>query len=221
MIASVGESLASVALSIGAVRFNPENPFRWASGYYMPIYNDNRLLLSSYAHRQMIKNGFLDIIDKNCLSFDVVAGVATGGISPATTLADALKLPFLYVRQIAKQHGAKKSIEGKLEEGKRVLVIEDVVSTGGSSVQAVENIRESGGRVDECLVIFSYNFSKAIDAFRRANCNLRPLLTLDELLDVARDEQYLSEKEFLALSEWQSDPFMWGEQNGYPPEITK
>ena len=142
---TIAKQLAETTLAIGAFKLRPEDPFRWASGYYMPIYNDNRMLLGNASHRRLVSDGFAALIEENQLAFDVVCGTATAGIAPATTLADRLAKPLVYVRDKAKGHGMQNRVEGILNDGQTCLVIEDVISTGGSSVSAVEGVRESGG----------------------------------------------------------------------------
>lgn len=211
-----GRALAKAALNIQAVKFNPADPFRWASGYYMPIYNDNRMLLGSAEHRRLCAEGFAQIVNQESISFDTVAGVATAGIPHATTFADLEQKPLVYIRSASKDHGMKNRIEGQLIPGQRVVVIEDVVSTGGSSVDAVEAVRAAGGKVDWCLCIFSYNFSPAIEAFANAHCKFRALLSYETLLAEAKDSGYLSSDAVSELQQWQKDPFGWGAARSLP-----
>ncbi|MBT6661576.1 MAG: orotate phosphoribosyltransferase, partial [Nitrospina sp.] len=159
------KEIAKISLETGAIKLEPETPFLWASGYYMPIYNDNRLLLGSSKHRQLIAEGFKDIIISKNIEVDVIAGTATAGIPPATSLANLLGAPLIYARSNQKEHGMKNQIEGILRENQKVVVVEDLISTGGSALKAVSAIRKAGGNVDHCLSIFSYGFSKAIEQF--------------------------------------------------------
>ena len=170
------EQIAIAALEIGAIQLKPESPFRWASGYYMPIYNDNRLLLSSAKHRRLVAEGMQQIIKNQALEYDVIAGTATAGIAPATTLADLEESPLIYVRPKPKEHGKKNQVEGKLEQGARALLIEDVVSTGGSSMKAALALRDEGAVVENCLCIFTYGFSASTQLFQENNCRILPLL---------------------------------------------
>jgi orotate phosphoribosyltransferase len=181
----------------------------------MPIYNDNRMFLGNWQHRQLISEGFAALIAENQLEVEVVGGTSTAGISPGTTLADRLKRPFIYIRDKKKGHGLENRVEGILLPKQRVLVIEDVVSTGGSSVSAVEGVRESGGSVGECLCIYSYGFEKALSLFREANCALYSLLTLETLFEVAVSERYISPEEQKELESWRADPFGWGATRGF------
>lgn len=211
-----GRELARAALDIQAVKFNPAQPFRWASGYHMPIYNDNRMLLGTAAHRKLCAEAFAKIISSRQIPFDVVAGVATAGIPHSTTLADHLQKPLVYIRSASKDHGMKNRIEGPLPTGARVLVIEDVVSTGGSSVEAVQAVRSAGGIVDWCLCIFSYDFEPARKVFSEANCHVEAILTYETLLAEAAGSGYLSPAAVEDLRLWQQDPFGWGAARGFP-----
>ncbi len=155
-----GKEIATKALKMEAIKLSPKDPFRWASGYRMPIYNDNRRLLADSEARKIIAKGFKELIEAINLSFSVIAGTSTAGIPHATTLSDVLNLPLIYVRSSGKEHGMKNKIEGigpSLSlEGKNVLLIEDLVSTGGSSIAAVQALREEGANVPYCLSIFTY-----------------------------------------------------------------
>ena len=209
------EEIAKISIETGAIQLNPETPFLWASGYRMPIYNDNRLLLGNSEQRQLIAEGFNDIITSKEIEVDVIAGTATAGIPPATSLADMLKTPLIYVRPNPKEHGMKNQIEGVLRQNQNVIVVEDLISTGGSALNAVAAIREAGGKVDHCLSIFSYGFSKAIEQFKNARCQLHHLLNFEELILLARENKSVSTEQFSLLKSWHSDPFNWGSKNGF------
>ena len=209
------EEIAKISIETGAIQLNPETPFLWASGYRMPIYNDNRLLLGNSQHRQLIAEGFNDIITSKEIEVDVIAGTATAGIPPATSLADMLKTPLIYVRPNPKEHGMKNQIEGVLSDNQKVVLVEDLISTGGSALNAVAAIREAGGKVDHCLSIFSYGFSKAIEQFKNARCQLHHLLNFEELILLARENKSVSTEQFSLLKSWHSDPFNWGSKNGF------
>lgn len=212
----ISAKLARAALDIGAIQLSPEAPFTWASGYRMPVYNDNRLLLGHHEHRLLVARGFEATLISNNIEVDVVAGTATAGIPPATTLADRLKKPLIYVRPQAKKHGMNNRIEGILKPGQRVVVIEDLISTGQSALAAVEAIREAGGEVAHCMSIFKYGFSQAEDAFASRNCRLHSLLTFDKLLDEAETSGYINAEQAALLLPWHKDPFGWGERHGFP-----
>jgi len=207
--------LAKIALEIGAVKINAESPFQWASGYMMPVYNDNRLLLGSYANRRIIGEGLLNIIKSNNLQTDVIAGTATAGIPHATTLANILNTPLVYVRSSPKGHGLENQIEGILDKNQNVIVVEDVISTGGSALKAVEVLRSSGAIVDHCLCIFNYGFQKAEDEFAKENCRLHSLLTFQALLKYATDSGVISREHMKILADWYSNPFLWGDIHGF------
>jgi len=188
----------------------------------MPIYNDNRMFLFFPMMRQLIAQGLADIIAEKGILAEVVAGTATAGIPHGAILADLLSLPYIYIRDKPKAHGLKNRIEGIDAEsdlgGSRVVVIEDLISTGGSSARAVEAVREARGDCNWCLSIFSYGLEKAADLFEALDppCEFSSLLTFPVLLDVARSGGFLSETQIALLSEWREDPFGWGEKHGFP-----
>jgi orotate phosphoribosyltransferase len=208
--------LAKISLDIGAIKLNPKTPFPWASGYFMPIYNNNRELLRNYRNRKMIADGFKEIIQEENIDYNVIAGTSTAGISPGTTLADLLKAPFVYVREKAKDHGLMQQVEGKLYADERVILIEDLISTGGSSIKAVDGLRAAGGVVNDCLSIFNYNLDEAKTKFKGANCNFCSLLDYSTLISVARKEKYINNNHVQILAEWRKDPWNWGANHGFP-----
>jgi len=209
------EKIAKISLQTGAIRLDTETPFLWASGYRMPIYNDNRLLLGTSKHRQLITEGFKAIIKSKTIEIDVIAGTATAGIPHATSLANVFEVPLIYVRPKQKEHGMKNAIEGILFKNQKVLVIEDLISTGGSALKAVSAIRKAGGIVDHCLSIFSYGFSKAIGEFESASCQLHTLLTFKELILLAKDDMNMTAEQLSLLHSWETDPFNWAKKNGF------
>lgn len=320
--------IAGASLNIGAIKLRPEKPFKWASGFFMPIYNDNRMLLGNYGHRTLVAEGFKHIIEKEKIPYDFIAGTSTAGIAPATSVANLLgaplaiiedgkvhlfsqelikelthqfdggkrtrdgkvydviastcpfaiipgvslanekKLPFIYVRQKKKEHGLQQQIEGILCQGQNVymidyylddfyfdnvksaieekggkfadgmiikratsfpshidgkkgIVIEDLVSTGGSSVGEVKAYREKGAEVTHCLSIFSYGLDKALKLFEEENCRLISQLEYPLLLEVAEEMNYIDKNKIMLLKEWRADPFKWGERHGFPPEVKK
>jgi len=210
--------LAKISLEIGAIKINLNEPFKWASGYYMPIYNDNRMLLMNHKFRETIANGFEKLIKSENLEYDAIAGTSTAGISPATTLADRLRCPLIYVREKPKDHGLKKQIEGKLYENEKAILIEDLISTGTSSINAVEGIRNSRGIVKYCLSIFNYGFDEAKKLFEKNSCKTRSLLNYNELLKVAKEENYIHNTQLKSLAEWRKNPWNWGKNHGFPRE---
>ena len=221
-IEDIGRRIAEEGLSIGAIKLDPDNPFQWASGYRMPVYNDNRMFLFYPQMRKVIAQGLADIISDECIEPEVVAGTATAGIPHGALLADLLALPYIYIRDKPKGHGLRNRIEGIDAEsdlgGRRVVVIEDLISTGGSSARAVEAVREANGDCNWCLSIFSYGLERANQQFEALDppCAFRSLLTFPILLDVASVGRFLSEDQVALLSEWRQDPFGWGENHGFP-----
>jgi len=217
-----GEEIARVALEIKAIKLQPDNPFTWASGFRMPIYNDNRLLLDTFQHRSLLDRGFRNILTSEGLSFDVIAGTSTAGIPPATTLSNSLGKSLIYVRDKPKDHGLGNRIEGIDSEsglkGRNVLLIEDLISTGGSSASAVQAIRDADGNCDYCFSIFDYGLNKAVQAFKNLNpnCKVSSLLTYDVLIKVALGRRDINAQQLEMLDEWRADPFGWGEKHGFP-----
>jgi orotate phosphoribosyltransferase len=209
--------LAKIALDIGAIKLDPEKPFTWASGYRMPIYNDNRLLLGNADHRLLVAEGFRSILQKEDIPVDVIAGTATAGIVPATTLANLLQTPLIYVRPHPKEHGLQNQIEGVLHPEQNVVVIDDLISTGGSALKCVEAIRHAGARVEHCLSIFTYGFQEATTQFRNAHCRMHPLLTFGALIQHAREDDSLDKEQCALLKSWHGDPFTWAERHGFGP----
>jgi len=212
---NVAETLARISLEIGAIKFSPDQPFTWASGYKMPIYNDNRLFLGNAGHRTLITQGFQDLLKKCAAKIEVIAGTATAGIPHATTLADHLQLPLIYVRSATKTHGMGNQVEGLLYKNQQVIVIEDLISTGGSVANAVTAIREAGGIVNHCFSIFSYGLAEATDKFKSISCEIHSILDFSELLEVALSTQNLSTNDIETLRSWQKAPFKWAENNGF------
>lgn len=207
--------LAQIALDIGAIRINPEEPFTWASGYRMPVYNDNRLLLGNVEHRLLVGRMMQAVIDREDIAVDCVAGTATAGIPHATTLANLLETPLVYVRASAKQHGMQNRIEGILEKGQDVVVIEDLISTGGSALQAVGALREAGAQVHHCICIFTYGFQAAREAFTAAHCQLHTLLTFPDLAAYAEECGRVNAAQKTLLDAWYQDPFAWAAKQGF------
>jgi len=203
--------LASKLLQIKAIKINVQNLFVWASGIHSPIYCDNRLALSYPEVRSIVVEGLIKLSD-NYKDFDYIAGVATAGIPWGVLLADDLGLPFVYIRSAPKSHGRQNRIEGQLIPGKKVLVVEDLISTGGSSIDAVNTIRENGNEVVSVISIFSYNLNKAKINFDNANCEFLSISNYDVLIEEAKKENYISEKEFEMIKEWKIDPDNWYEK---------
>jgi orotate phosphoribosyltransferase len=205
----VARDMAEFLLEIKAVILNATEPFTWASGIKSPIYCDNRKTLSHPKVRNFIKTSFSDLIDDEFGDTDVIAGVATAGIPHGALVADVLNLPFVYVRDKPKGHGLENQIEGKLEPGQRVFVIEDLISTGGSSLKAVEALRSAGAEVVGLGAIFTYGFPQAQEAFDKANCKAVTLTNYDTLLDIALRNNYIKQEELDTLKAWKENPQAW------------
>lgn len=203
--------LAQKLLQIKAIRLNPQNPFQWASGILSPIYCDNRLVLSYPEARNMVKKGLAEA-SESFGEFDVVAGVATAGIAHGALMADALGKPFIYVRSSRKAHGRQNLIEGELKEGSKVLMVEDLISTGGSCLKAVDGVKEAGGEVVGVLALFTYGFQAAVDAFASYNCTFKTLSNYPAMLEVAMEDGYLNESDKELLLEWRRDPKEWAKK---------
>ncbi len=206
-------NLAQYLLKIKAVQLNPKEPFTWASGIKSPIYNDNRKLLSDFIVRELIVDELVKSLKINFENVEYIAGVATGGIAWGVLIAESLGLPFVYVRSQAKSHGLKKQIEGILPSYKtRVVVVEDLVSTGKSSLSVVDVLREHGADVLGILSLFSYDLSVAQKRFEEKNCKLISLSTFPELLEEALKRKYINEEEYNILKEWHKNPENWYSQ---------
>ncbi len=200
---------AELLLQINAIKLNPNEPFQWASGWKSPIYCDNRITLSYPPVRVFLKEEIAKITELEYGKPDVIAGVATGAIAIGILVAQELGVPFVYVRPEAKEHGRKNQIEGHLESGQNVVVIEDLISTGNSSLNAVAALKEAGAVVKGMVAIFSYGFDVAAQNFKDKNVNLKTLSNYDNLLEQALDSSYISEKELLTLQEWRANPSEW------------
>jgi orotate phosphoribosyltransferase len=205
----VAREVAEYLLEIKAVVLNPSQPFTWTSGIKSPIYCDNRKTLSFPKVRTFIKTSFADIITDEFKQTEVIAGVATAGIPHGALVADVLGLPFVYVRDKPKGHGLENQIEGKLEKGQNVFVIEDLISTGGSSLKAVEALREAGAEVLGLGAIFTYGFEKSAKAFEQAGCKFFTLSNYEVLLDKAIEDNYIKPEEKNELIEWYKAPEEW------------
>jgi orotate phosphoribosyltransferase len=200
---------AEVLLQINAIKLNPKEPFTWASGWKSPIYCDNRIILSFPPIRNYIRETIGKQIEKQYGKPDVIAGVATGAIGIGMLVAEYLGLPFIYVRPDAKGHGRKNQIEGFIESGQNVVVVEDLISTGKSSLNAVKALREAGVNVKGMIAIFTYGFDVAKENFEKHEVKLQTLGNYESLLEQAAYTNYISEKELKTLSEWNSNPSKW------------
>ena len=204
--------IAEYLLQIKAIKLQPSNPFTWASGWRSPIYCDNRKTLSYPEVRTYIRDSFAELIRTLYPETEVIAGVATGAIAHGALVAQKLGLPFIYVRSGAKEHGLGNQIEGYFEPGQNVVVVEDLISTGGSSLGAVRALREAGTDVSGMVAIFTYEFSKAEESFASENCRLNTLSNYSALVETAVETGYISKKDVDTLKEWRKDPSVWGKQ---------
>lgn len=203
------KSIANLLLESNAIKLSPDKPFQWASGWKSPIYCDNRKTLAYPKIRKAIKYSFTELIKEKFLSTEAIAGVATGAIAQGVLVADMLDLPFMYIRSEAKGHGLENLIEGDPKKGQKVVVIEDLISTGGSSLKAVQALRQYGCEVLGMVAIFTYGFPKAEMAFREAGCSLYTLSNYEVLVDLALENGYIPEGNLEALREWRQSPETW------------
>jgi len=201
--------VAEFLLQIKAVKLQPNDPFTWASGIKSPIYCDNRVTLSYPNIRTFIRQEYAETLVETFGKPDVIAGVATGGIAQGALVAQELGLPFIYVRSEAKKHGMGNQIEGFYEEGQKVVVIEDLISTGGSSLKAVDALRDANLDVKGLVAIFTYGFNVAEENFENAKCPYRTLTNYNILLEQAKSSSMISEEEATSLLEWKSNPQSW------------
>ncbi len=206
---NTAKKTAEVLLQINAIKLNLKTPFTWASGWKSPIYCDNRILLSFPAIRNYIKEQMANQVIAHYKKPDVIAGVATGAIGIGALVADYLNLPFVYVRPEAKSHGRKNKIEGLLEQGQNVVVIEDLISTGKSSLNAVKALKDAGANVKGMMAIFSYGFDIANQNFKKEALTLVTLSNYQNLLEQALDTNYINETELETLSQWNANPSNW------------
>jgi orotate phosphoribosyltransferase len=207
---AIEKAVAKSLLDIKAVMLRPENPFTWASGWKSPIYCDNRKVLSYPEIRESICRWMADIIRKNYPEVEVIAGVATGAIAHGYLVAHILGKPFCYVRPKPKDHGTGSQIEGLLEEGAKVVIVEDLISTGMSSLAAKNALVNAGADVLGMVAIFSYNFNQSRKAFEDSNVELTTLSNYDTLIEVATETGYVKESEKEVLKEWRISPSTWG-----------
>jgi orotate phosphoribosyltransferase len=202
----IASEVAKVLLQIKAIKLQPSNPFTWASGIQSPIYCDNRKILSYPFARNLVSDKLAEVVSQKYPKPDVLAGVATGGIAHGVLAAQRLDYPFVYIRSNSKGHGLQNMIEGELEKGSNVVVIEDLVSTGGSSLKAVDALRDYGCNVIGMVAIFSYGFKIAEDNFKAAKCDLVTLSDYSSLIKEALLSGYISKSEINVLEDWRKNP---------------
>lgn len=209
---STAKKTAEVLLQINAIKLNPRDPFTWASGWKSPIYCDNRMVLSYPTVRNFIKEEIAKNLENEFGKPDVIAGVATGAIGIGALVAEFLGLPFVYVRTEAKKHGRQNKIEGFVERGQNVVVIEDLISTGKSSLVAVDALKSAGVNVKGMVAIFTYGFDISRENFKTNNVNLFTLSNYESLLEQALNTNFINQKELKILSKWNTNPSKWNKK---------
>ncbi len=201
--------VAEFLLQIKAIKLQPKNPYKWASGWNSPIYCDNRITLSYPNIRTFIRQSYSEAVLEYFGKPDVIAGVATGGLAQGALVAQALGLPFIYVRSEPKAHGMGNQIEGAFEKGQKVVVIEDLISTGGSSIKAIQALQEAGLDVKGLIATFSYGFKVAEENFQKANCPFVTLTNYELMIESALKKEYVTEADMESLKQWKEDPANW------------
>lgn len=207
---STAKHFAEKLMQIKALQINPQDPYQWASGWHSPVYCDNRKVLSYPYVRDFVKSELANMVLEHFNDADVIAGVATAGIPHGTMAADLLKLPFIYVRSKPKAHGMGNQIEGVLQEGQKVVVIEDLVSTGKSSLEAVDAIRTAGGDVIGMCALFTYGFDASAKAMESANVPLHTISNYSALMEVCEEQNLITAEQKTSLEEWRKSPDTWG-----------
>lgn len=202
--------IAEFLLQIKAIRLQPNQPFTWASGWKSPIYCDNRISLSHPKVRTFIRQALVKVIEEIFGKPDVIAGVATAAIAQGALVAEALGLPFVYVRSSPKDHGRENLIEGEVIPGQSVIVIEDLISTGQSSLKAVKALRDAGCKVNGMLSVFTYGFKTATDNFKKGKCPMYSLSNYDVLIEKAVESKFITEEDLKTLRAWRESPETWG-----------
>ena len=206
----IKKQFAQKLMDIKAIKLQPNDPFTWASGWKSPIYTDNRKTLGHPSLRSFVKLELCHVIQENFPEADAVAGVATGAIAQGALVAEELGLPYCYVRPKPKDHGMGNQVEGEIKKGSKVIVVEDLISTGGSSLKAVAALREYGVEVIGMVASFTYGFPVAEEAFREAGVKLITLSNYDAVIAQAAETGYIKEEEKAVLAEWRKDPSVWG-----------
>lgn len=209
------KQVAQALLTAKAVRFSPREPFTFKSGILSPIYVDNRVLPYYPVQWRQIISGFQFAIGASGIAFDVIAGVETAGIPHSAALSYSMKRPSVFVRKQEKDHGTGQRVEGGEVKDKRVLLIEDLVTTGGSSLSGVIGLREAGAIVEDCLTIITYSFQDALDAFTEAGVRMTALTTFPILAEMAREQEAFGDDELRLIYDWLADPFGWAEKHGF------
>jgi len=206
----ISKRVAELLLEAQAIKLSPDKPFQWSSGWLSPIYCDNRVALSYPDTRTFIKKALADMIREEYPGVQAVVGVATGGIAQGALVADLLELPFAYVRPEPKKHGMGNQIEGRLEKGQPLVIIEDLISTGGSSLKVVDVLRDAGYEVAGMVAIFTYGFAAAENNFKEKNVKLSTISNYNALIETALEHNYVSASQVENLSAWRQGPETWG-----------
>jgi len=209
IVSETAHTIAEALLKIGAIKLNTDKPFTWSSGWKSPIYCDNRLSLSFPEVRNLVKNSLTKNIQKHFPNAEAIAGVATAGIPQGALVADTLNLPFVYVRPKPKDHGMENLIEGKVEKGQRVVIIEDLISTGGSSLKAAEALQEAGLKIEGMISVFTYGFDVADENFKKAKIKLICLSDYNHLVEFALKNNQVTDEQLVYLKAWRVDPANW------------
>lgn len=202
--------IAKILLETSAIKLSPDNPFKWSSGWNSPIYCDNRTVLSHAEHRQEIKKMLSAKIKEEFKGVDTIVGVATAGIAMGALIADELGLSYAYCRPEPKAHGLKRQLEGRVEKGAKIVVLEDLISTGGSSLKVVEYMRSEGYTIMGMAAIFTYGFQVAEDNFKNANCKYITLGNYASMIEEALASGYVKEADLVSLAKWRKNPSTWG-----------
>ena len=211
--AVIAGKIAEALLQIKAIKLQPNAPFTWASGWKSPIYCDNRLVLSYPAERKLVYKSFAETIRREYPDAEVLAGVATGAIAHGVLVAEEMELPFVYVREKSKAHGRQNQVEGEVRPGQKVVIIEDLISTGKSSLAAFEALKEAGCEILGMTAIFSYQFEEAKNNFQNAACTLVTLSDYTELISQAARSGYITEDQITMLSDWRKSPSTWNNES--------
>lgn len=208
----IAQEIARTLLEVGCVSLRPDKLFTWASGIRSPVYCDNRILISDVGARRKIRDAFIHRMKEKNLNPELIAGVATGAIPHAAWLAEHLNKPMVYIRAEPKEHGKENIVEGRVKPGVETIVIEDLVSTGGSSCLAVEAVRKAGAKVHHCLAIFSYGFEMAQKRFADIKCSLTPLTDFSTLLQTAKESRMITAEQVQLIRKFIADPKHWQEK---------
>ncbi|MCR4306046.1 MAG: orotate phosphoribosyltransferase [Candidatus Daviesbacteria bacterium] len=214
-MSSTPDQVSKILLDLHAISLNTKEPFRYDSGILSPVYIDNRILVSYPEERQIIRDLYIDAMKSTGGQFDLIAATATAGIPHAAWIADKLNLPMVYVRGKAKDHGKRNRVEGVVKKGAKVAVIEDLISTGESSIETAEAVRQAGGKVSYIFAIITYEMEKSKENFQKNNLKLIPLTTFKDVLTLAQNSGQISQKESKIILDWTKDPESWGKTNGF------